>query len=195
MLLCVQVHMISGRFTTSSHKRFAKNATRDTQMTTNKWKAYNKNVPDVYQKYEIRNTPLLRCNEMLIIYRQLAHHTFAMDANTLFFEKKQTIRDRNKAQEKPLKRAPGRPGPENAIWTTAALTENDKFPAANFLSEILCSAVPSPARNSLVARLVRIPLVLDTMHDSVHRDKCARCMQKVRNLQYKHASLCPSAHD
>ena len=69
---------------------------------------------------------------MLIIYRQLAHHTFAMGANTLFFDSKQTIRDRNEAQEKPLKRAPGRPGPENGIWTREPLTENDKFPAANF---------------------------------------------------------------
>ena len=69
---------------------------------------------------------------MLIIYKQLAQHAFAMDANTLFFDNKQTIRDRNKAQEKLLKRAPGRPGPENAIWTREPLTENDKFPAASF---------------------------------------------------------------
>ena len=79
---------------------------------------------------------------MLIIYRQLAHRTFAKDANNLLFDKKQTIRDRNKAQEKPLKRAPGRPGPENAIWTTAALTENDKFLAANFFQKFYARLCP-----------------------------------------------------
>ena len=143
MFSCVQVLMISKRFTTSRHKRFAKmlpgthkrrrtNGKRTTKMS----QMYTKNTKFATRHcLDVTKCSLFTYNSRIALLPRTRTHCF-LTRNRQY----ETEVRRKKNLSKEL--LPGRPGPEKAIWTTAPLTENDQFPAASFFQKFCVRVCP-----------------------------------------------------